>query len=117
MIDHTQPRQKLKIMGMGTTAEAGRQALLDRLRETIELLESIATNRNLLAGLPDEDRARLLRAVELVNNPDSRTLRRLKKATKRQTRLARVNKADEALHDTGIRVLRRKPVVTTPNVF
>jgi NAD(P)-dependent dehydrogenase (short-subunit alcohol dehydrogenase family) len=102
---------------MGTTAEAGRQAMLDRLREITELLESIATDRNVLAGLPEEERARLLRAVELVNNPDSRTLRRLKKATKRQKRMARINKAEEPLHETGIRTLRRKPVFTTPNVF
>src|SRR5687768_18268982 len=102
---------------MGSTAEAGRQALLDRLREIAELLESIAVDRNVLAGVPDEERARLLRAVELVNNPDSRTLRRAAKATKRQKRMARINKADQALHETGIRTLRRKPVFTTPNVF
>jgi NAD(P)-dependent dehydrogenase (short-subunit alcohol dehydrogenase family) len=102
---------------MGSTAEAERRALLDKLRETAELLESIANDRNVLAGVPDEEKARLLRAVELVNNPDSRTLRRQAKAAKRQKRLARVNQADEALHETGIRTLRRKPVFTTPNVF
>ena len=102
---------------MGTTAEAGRQALLDKLRETAELLERIASDRNVLAGVPDEEKARLLRAVELVNNPDSRTLRRQAKAAKRQKRMARINKADEKLHETGIRTLRRKPVFTTPNVF
>src|SRR5687768_18419865 len=102
---------------MGPTAEAGRRALLEKLRETAELLESIANDRNVLAGVPDEEKARLLRAVELVNNPDSRTLRRQAKAAKRQKRLARVNKADEALHETGIRTLRRKPVFTMPNVF
>src|SRR5688572_17703968 len=73
--------------------ETGTRALLDRLREITELLESIAADRNVLAGIPDQERARLLRAVELVN------------------------KADEALHETGIRTLRRKPVFTTPNVF
>src|SRR5687768_17520131 len=97
--------------------ETERRALVERLREVTELLESIAVDRNVLAGVPDEERARLLRAVELVNNPDSRTLRRAAKATKRQKRMARINKADEALHETGIRTLRRKPVFTTPNVF
>jgi NAD(P)-dependent dehydrogenase (short-subunit alcohol dehydrogenase family) len=102
---------------MGSTLEADRRALLDRLRETTELLESIAADRNVLAGVPDEERGRLLRAIELVNNPDSRTLRRLAKATKRQKRIARITSADEALNETGIRTLRRKPVFTTPNVF
>src|SRR5687768_17601999 len=102
---------------MGSTAEAGRRALIERLREITELLESIATDRNMLAGVPDEERARLLRAIELVNNPDSRTLRRLAKANKRQKRMARINKADQALHETGIRTLRRKPVFHSPNVF
>src|SRR5688572_1607911 len=102
---------------MGSTAEAGRRALLERLRETTEWLEAIAFDRTVLDGMPDEERARLLRAIELVNNPDSRTLRRLAKATKRQQRMARINKADEALHQTGIRTLRRKPVFHSPNVF
>src|SRR5688572_31300372 len=109
-------RVRLVVMAAVPT-ETDRRALLDRLRETTELLESIAVDRNVLAGVPDEERGRLLRAIELVNNPDSRTLRRLAKATKRQKRIARINKEDDALHETGIRTLRRKPVFTTPNVF
>ena len=97
--------------------ETGRRALLDRLRETTELLESIAADRNVLGSVPDDERARLLRAVELVNNPDSRTLRRAAKAAKRQKRMARISNAEKSLHETGIRTLRRKPVFTTPNVF
>ena len=76
---------------MGSTAETGRRALLERLRETTELLEAIAVDRTVLEGVPDEVRGRLLRSIELVNNPDSRTLRRLAKATKRQQRMARIN--------------------------
>jgi NAD(P)-dependent dehydrogenase (short-subunit alcohol dehydrogenase family) len=102
---------------MPAPTDTGRRALLERLRETTEWLEAIAVDRTMLDGVPDEQRARLLRAIELVNNPDSRTLRRLAKATKRQQRLARLSKADEALHDTGIRTLRRKPVFHSPNVF
>src|SRR5688500_11223168 len=109
-------RVRLVVMASAPT-ETDRRALLDRLRETTELLESIAVDRNVLAGVLDEERGRLLRAIELVNNPDSRALRRLAKATKRQKRIARINKEDEALHETGIRTLRRKPVFTTPNVF
>src|SRR5688572_27930830 len=102
---------------MPAPTDTGRRALLERLRDTAEWLEAMAVDRTMLDGVPDEDRARLLRAIELVNNPDSRTLRRLAKATKRQQRLARLNKADEALHETGIRTLRRKPVFHSPNVF
>src|SRR5688500_16777004 len=109
-------RVRLVVMAAVPT-ETDRRALLDRLRETTELLESIAVDRNVLAGVPDEERGRLLRAIELVNNPDSRTLRRLAKATKRQKRIARINKEDEALPETGIRTLRRKPVFHSPNVF
>ena len=39
------------------------QLTRERLRETIELLESIAADRCVLAGVPDEERQRLLQAV------------------------------------------------------
>ena len=91
--------------------------LQSRLRELAELLESVAQDRSQLDALPDEERARFLRAIELVNNPSSRTLRRLAKATARNKRLEKIQKEDAVLHDTGIRTLRRKPVFTTPNVF
>ena len=91
--------------------------LLDRLRELTGLLEEIAADRRRLDELPEEDRSRLLKAVDLVNNPDARTRRRLVKATARNRRLAQVKKAEDVLHETGIRSLRRKPVFHTPNYF
>ena len=90
---------------------------LDRLRESIELLESIAADRRVLDGLPEEDRTRLLKAVATVHHPDRVERRRMAKITARERRAARVRQDEELLHDTGIRTLRRKPVFTTPNVF
>ena len=37
--------------------------LLERLRDTIELLESIAADRAVLEGVPGDERKRLLQAV------------------------------------------------------
>jgi NAD(P)-dependent dehydrogenase (short-subunit alcohol dehydrogenase family) len=91
--------------------------LLERLRAAAELLEAIAADRTVLSQVPPEDRQRLLRAMTLVRNPSSRTRRRMEKAAAREERAARVKKDQGALHQTGIRALRRRPVFTTPNFF
>ena len=71
----------------------------------------------MLAGVPDEERARLLQAVALVYHPDRVERRRMAKATVKQRRAARVRETEQARVETGIRELRRKPVYHTPNVF
>jgi NAD(P)-dependent dehydrogenase (short-subunit alcohol dehydrogenase family) len=91
--------------------------LLERLRESIELLESIAADRRVLDGLSEEDRKRLLKAVATVHHPDRVERRRMAKITAREQKAARVERDEALLHETGIRSLRRKPVFTTPNVF
>jgi len=91
--------------------------LLARLHETIELLESIAADHTVLAGVPDEDRKRLLQAVANVYSPDRVERRRMSKVVARERKAARVRSDQGALHETGIRSLRRKPVFHTPNVF
>ncbi len=88
-----------------------------RLRETIELLESIAADRSVLAGVPDEERQRLLQAVANVYSPDRVERRRMSKVVARERKAARVRSDQDVLHETGIRSLRRKPVFHTPNVF
>jgi NAD(P)-dependent dehydrogenase (short-subunit alcohol dehydrogenase family) len=90
---------------------------LERLRETIELLEAIAADRSVLAGVPDEERKRLLQAVANVYSPDRVERRRMAKIVDRQRKAARVKSDQGVLHETGIRTLRRKPVFHTPNVF
>src|SRR5688572_27082762 len=90
---------------------------MTRLRETIDLLESIAADRSVLAGVPDEERKRLLQAVANVYSPDRVERRRMAKIVDRQRKAARVKGDQQVLQETGIRSLRRKPVFHTPNVF
>jgi NAD(P)-dependent dehydrogenase (short-subunit alcohol dehydrogenase family) len=102
---------------MSRAAPGERAALAERLRETIDLLETIAADRSVLSGVPDEDRKRLLQAVALVYSPDRVERRRMSKIAARQRKAARVRGDQGVLHETGIRTLRRKPVFHTPNVF
>jgi NAD(P)-dependent dehydrogenase (short-subunit alcohol dehydrogenase family) len=88
-----------------------------KLREATELLESVAHDRGLLGALTVEERTRLLKAAADVFNPDVVQRRRFTKAKRKEERDASI-RADEAmLADTGIRVLRDRPVFTTPNVY
>jgi len=98
-------------------APVDERTITERLRETIELLETIAADRSVLSGVPDEDRKRLLQAVALVYSPDRVERRRMSKIAARERKAARVRGDQDVLHETGIRSLRRKPVFHTPNVF
>ena len=88
-----------------------------RLRDAIDLLESIAADRKVLAAVPAEDRVRLLQAVARVYSPDRADRRRMTKAAARDRRAQRVKQAEETLAQTGIRTLRQKPIYHSPNVF
>src|SRR5688500_4948762 len=90
--------------------------LVDRLREAVELLESIAADRSVLEGVPDEERKRLLQAVASVYHPDRVERRRMSKITARERKAARVKREQVTRAETGIQTLRRKPVFDTPNV-
>jgi NAD(P)-dependent dehydrogenase (short-subunit alcohol dehydrogenase family) len=70
-----------------------------------------------LEDVPSEDCERFLKAVAEVYHPDRVERRRMAKVVDKQRRRARVDHDDGVLHETGIRALRRKPVVTTPNYF
>ena len=102
---------------MAAPVEVDPRALLERLREATELLESIAADRTVLAGVSDAHRARLLQAVALVYHPDRAERRRMAKATAKQRKAARLNEIEQTRSETGIRELRRKPVFHSPNVF
>ncbi len=91
--------------------------LSERLREVTALLESLAENRDPIRELPEEDRIRFLNAVGDVYCPDPEERRQRVKARRRDQRAARVRNDEDVLDATGIRVLRAKPVFTTPNVF
>ena len=93
------------------------EALLARLRQTIETLEAIVNDRRLLAAIGADDRKRLLMAAGAVFTPDQAERRRLIKAVTRLRKVERVRRDEKARANTGIRELRRKPVFTSPNVF
>ena len=102
---------------MSAPTGVDRRLLAERLREATELLEALAADRTVLAGVPDRDRARLLQAVARVYHPDRIERRRMAKAAARERKAARVRETEQARHETGIRELRRKPVFHSPNVF
>jgi NAD(P)-dependent dehydrogenase (short-subunit alcohol dehydrogenase family) len=87
--------------------------LEERVRTAIEILEVIAADWRLLDRLPDADRKRLHQAIAALTTPDPKMKRKRRKATKAEG----VRQEEAALNETGIRTLRRRPVVTTPNVF
>jgi NAD(P)-dependent dehydrogenase (short-subunit alcohol dehydrogenase family) len=88
-----------------------------RLREATEVLESIVRDRGLLSALSLGERTRLLTAAGDVFHPDVAQRRRLNKVARQQKRAAKLERDEGVLAGTGIRVLREKPVYTTPNVF
>lgn len=92
-------------------------ALKERLKTATELLEAIATNRALLAGISEEERVRFLQAAGQVSRPDAIDRRRLRKAQMRQRGAEKTKRDESILSQTGIRVLRKKPVFTTPNIY
>ena len=87
------------------------------LKKTVELLEKIAVDRALLAGLSEEERQRLFRAAGEVYCPDVTARRRLVKARTRQRNQEKTRSDQSKLDETGIRKLRKEKVFTTPNVF
>ena len=89
----------------------------ERLREVTRLLESVVGDRNLLGALAPDERARLLAAAGDVFNPDVVQRRQWGKESRRQAKAEKQRRDESVLASTGIRVLREKPVFTTPNVF
>ncbi|MEO7156983.1 MAG: SDR family oxidoreductase [Vicinamibacterales bacterium] len=79
----------------------------------IDWLERIAGDWALLDTLPIHERQRLHRAIAALSTADPAANRR-----RRQSAAADLVRREEAvLNQTGIRARRRRPVVTTPNVF
>jgi NAD(P)-dependent dehydrogenase (short-subunit alcohol dehydrogenase family) len=98
-----------------TQAATLTDALTEQVRSLTELLESLAADRARLDPLPEEDRERLHRAVAALYNPDPIARRRRVKAAERERTAARMERVTNARGKTGIQILRRKPVFTTPN--
>ena len=88
-----------------------------RLREAIEALESVVRDRSLMGALSAQERTRLLSAAGDVFNPDVVARRRWSKTLRRQEKTAQVRRDQTLLAGSGLRMLRERPVFTTPNVF
>ena len=91
------------------------ESLAARLRAVTEALEEIVQDRGLLAALSLDERTRLLTAAADVHNPDLEQRRRWSKASRRREKAERVKRDEAVLADAGIRLLRSKPVFTTPD--
>ena len=91
--------------------------LAGQLKAAVELLEAVAGNRAVLAGLSVQERTRLLKAAGDIYSPDVSERRRLVKAKVRQRKADKLQRDQSKLNATGIRKLRQKPVFTTPNVL
>jgi NAD(P)-dependent dehydrogenase (short-subunit alcohol dehydrogenase family) len=79
----------------------------------IDWLEQIAADWSRLDRLPAADRQRLHRAIGALSTADPRANRKRRKAARADA----VRREEAVLNETGIRSLRRRPQVTTPNVF
>jgi NAD(P)-dependent dehydrogenase (short-subunit alcohol dehydrogenase family) len=90
---------------------------LENLRSATDLLESVASNRELLRVASTDDRERFQRALAEAYLPDPIARRRRVQTAARERTAARAERADAVLGETGIRTLRRKIGFTTPNVF
>ncbi|MHB8643465.1 MAG: SDR family NAD(P)-dependent oxidoreductase [Gaiellaceae bacterium] len=97
--------------------DPGANDVAERLKEATDVLEAVARDRGLLGELTEEERTRLLSAAGDVFNPDLEQRRRWGKALRRKEKAAKLLQDENVLAETGIRVLREKPVFTTPNVF
>ncbi len=102
---------------IGMTDETANPSLAERLQAATELLEAVASNRDLLYGLSAEQRARLVHAAGDVFCPDLDRRRQESKVRSRQRKLDKVQTDQGVRAETGIRALRNKPVFVTPNVF
>ncbi len=103
-------------LGASGNGDGNGQSLAEQLRAASELLEKVARDRAMLAGLSLEEHARLMKAAGDVYCPDVRERRRLVKARSRQRKTDKLERDQTVLNETGIRALRRKPVFTTPNL-
>jgi NAD(P)-dependent dehydrogenase (short-subunit alcohol dehydrogenase family) len=98
------------------SAQPAPDGLAGRLKAAAELLETIAGNRALLAGLPEKERMRLLKAAGEIYCPDVTARRRFVKARVRQRKAEKIQRDQSKLNKTGIRKLRREKIFTTPNL-
>src|ERR1051326_6962609 len=91
------------------------EPLTEQARAAAELLERLAFDWALLDQLPADVREKLHKAVAGLMDPNHRARRRRAKARAREDRVQTRSRQESVLNETGIRTLRRRPLVTTPN--
>jgi NAD(P)-dependent dehydrogenase (short-subunit alcohol dehydrogenase family) len=79
----------------------------------IDWLEQVAGDWSLLDRLPADERRRLHRAIAGLTVRDPQAKRKRQRAAKADG----IRREEAVLNETGIRSLRRRPIVTTPNAF
>jgi NAD(P)-dependent dehydrogenase (short-subunit alcohol dehydrogenase family) len=104
-------------VGQASRLSGGGAEFADRLRAATDLLERVAADWSLLDAVSAVERARLHRAVAGLSVPEARAGRKRAKRDERERRAERVNREEAVLDATGIRALRRRPMVTTPNLL
>ena len=67
--------------------------------------------------MPETKDTELTALIELLESIAGNVRRKLRREELRAHRAARVRKTEASRHETGIRELRRKPVINTPNYF
>ena len=87
------------------------------MRALTDELESLAGDRGLISALSPAERTRLLNAAGDLYEPDVARRRQSGKAARRRAKASKLERDEAVLSETGIRVLRKKPVFTSPNVF
>jgi NAD(P)-dependent dehydrogenase (short-subunit alcohol dehydrogenase family) len=88
-----------------------------RLRALTELLEAVARDRAVLNVLSEQEQVRLVNAAGNVFSPDIETRRQELRARRRRERASKIERDEQVLDQSEIRVARTKPVFTTPNYF
>lgn len=88
-----------------------------RAEEAVALLERLADDWSLLERLAPDLRARLHRALAGLSTEAPRAGRKRAKRATRAIRADQVRQEEAVLNETGIRLLRRRPLVTTPNIL
>ncbi len=92
-------------------------SLDDRVRDAIDLIESIIADRALLAQLAPDERTRFLRAAGEVSRPNAVSRRQLVKEAKRLRKRDKVGRAESVLTETGIRRARREAATAAQNLL
>ncbi len=90
------------------------QEILTVIRRCIPLLEKLARESELLAGLSEPERIALITAAGKISRPDKKEIKKRNKDKKKLSRMAVVHKERCLRGDTGIRKAREAEVFRAP---